>query len=70
MELESLGAGAAGRELQNRRFIAALEAPDAAALWPRVQAELPELRGEPALGPAVVPDPEPAPPKSASTSPQ
>ncbi len=45
--LESMGAGAAGLELQNRRFIAALRALDAESLWPRFRAEVRELGGTP-----------------------
>jgi C-terminal processing protease CtpA/Prc len=51
--LETLGADTAGRELQERRFLAALAALDAENLWPRLKAELPEFRA-----PGAAPAPE------------
>lgn len=67
--LESMGAGAAGRELQSRRFFAALEALDAVELWPRVQPEIPRISGEKFVLPRLPihtdtsPAPDEAPPK-------
>jgi C-terminal processing protease CtpA/Prc len=55
--LESMGADAAGRELQRRRFAAALEALGAPDLWPRLEAELEEFND----GPEPEPEPVPAP---------